>query len=833
MAGAPPAARPNPARTTFQVVVGTAAPFVEAQWTLPHDSPVVVSWAFITWQQPAPPGRARANRSKVAGAIMAGTRQPAPDQYAALRIMPFLTYEMTLVAASAFMHELDAVGAFVPAYPTMDEWLAALPNHINKMANPDLMRLASAHFYETENYAARGAAVPAELAYLFATSLGTLAYAEVDEGGPAPATSTLSRAFILLGSKDTRTERADESAWVRIAAERVQIVLLRSLHATTASASGLASTFVTTLRDVQLPSAFNRTSAEAMHALTDFEAGFAHAQGSSAEVRSVETTRILRAGHVFRAMAPVLARFTSSSEAWVEIERLEASLLPATFSSSPTLVKLSSLDTQLKATAWQSFLSHAVVANPAIAGSDLVSAMITSHTDIAAAPASGGAGPAALPSAADDGGAGGVGTGHAYGAVRDTALADALLADEARSALEKAATETGVERVETLMQSGSTLCMRSILLQESWLQNKATALSFASLDEPYLCPYFASTVCEDEDTGEVHPRLTGYVFPDKALDQMRSTKWADLPLLPIAVAVEMLKTGAKIRPVQPIEVYTVDACLRLVRETGSRLFFSLGLDLSPREGKSFTDGVDLQLKAVTFARTLPARECAEWLIFLDTEFTSSFLNGAGLHYHSKLRSGRPDHPQAEISEFVPAKNAYFINVQARLKRAEPIADLRAAVPSLFGSDEVSLAGTSSAPVKEPDDERRGKNKKKGKDKKRPDHDKEVGPGSKSGMAYEVSASEFFHTGVVFKSKEISDKYSLDPDVCLAVLLTKKSGNDALQLCPDHAGHGDMSAKCHKRPKGFDLNYIYKHYTRKATAAELKVANWSPKKKGKA
>ena len=834
MAAAAPAARPNPARTTLQVVGGTVAPFGEAQWTLTHDSPVVVSWAFINWQTPAPPARARANRSKVAGSILAGTRQPPMDQYAALRLMPFLTHELTLVAASAFLHELDAVGAFTPVYPKVDDWLDAISQYINLMADASLMRLAAANFVETENYTARGAAVPAELAYLLATPLSALAYAETEVGASPPATSALSRATILLGAKDTRAERADESAWVRIAAERVQIVLLRSLHATTASDAGLASTFVTTLTDVQLPNAFNRTSVLAMHALTDLEAGFAYAQGSAAEVRSVETPRILLAGRVFRALAPVLARFTIGAEAWVEIERLEASLLPATFSSSPTLVKLSALETHLRATAWQSFLSHAVVANPAISGPDLISAMITSHTDIAAASASGGSGPAAPPAASGDGGTGGAGTGHAYGAVRDTALADALLADEARSALEKAATQTGVERVETLMQSGSTICMRSVLLQESWLQNKATALSFASMDEPYLRPYFASTICEDEDTGEVHPRLTGYVFQDKALEVIRTPKWSGIPILEIAMAVESLRTGAKFLPVKPSEAYTVDSCLCLVRETGSRIFFSLGLDLSPQEGKSFTDGVDLQRKACTFARTLPPRENAEWMVFLDHEFRCNFLDGGGLDYHSKLRSSRPDHPQAAISAFVPAKNAFFINVPARLKRAEPIADLRAAVPSLFGADEVALAGTSSAAATPNDGNaiKPGKHKKGGKDK-RTDTDKDVGPGSKSGMAYAISDAEFFHSGVVFKSKEITDKYSLDPGVCLGVLLTKKSGNDALQLCPDHASHGDMAAKCHKRPKGFDLNYIYKHYTRKATAAELKVANWSPRKKGKA
>ena len=49
--------------------------------------------------------------------------------------------------------------------------------------------------------------------------------------------------------------------------------------------------------------------------------------------------------------------------------------------------------------------------------------------------------------------------------------------------------------------------MRAIFLQEAWLQNKASALSFCSLDEPYLRPYLAATVCEDPDTGAVPARL--------------------------------------------------------------------------------------------------------------------------------------------------------------------------------------------------------------------------------------------------------------------------------------------------------------------------------------
>ena len=67
---------------------------------------------------------------------------------------------------------------------------------------------------------------------------------------------------------------------------------------------------------------------------------------------------------------------------------------------------------------------------------------------------------------------------------------------------------------------------------------------------------------------------------------------------------------------------------------------------------------------------------------------------------------------------------------------------------------------------------------------------------------------------------------------MPVLLSKKKGADALTMCPDHAAHGDMSCAVHKRPSGFDLNYIYKNFTRAPTADENKKADWKPPSKKK-
>ena len=87
-------------------------------------------------------------------------------------------------------------------------------------------------------------------------------------------------------------------------------------------------------------------------------------------------------------------------------------------------------------------------------------------------------------------------------------------------------------------------------------------------------------------------------------------------------------------------------------------------------------------------------------------------------------------------------------------------------------------------------------------------------------------------GRVLKSAEIRKKYKLKADICLPVILSKKKGKDALELCTHPDKHGDMSAACHKRPGNFRIDQVYKDHSRKATSDELETANWAPAKKGK-
>ena len=185
-----------------------------------------------------------------------------------------------------------------------------------------------------------------------------------------------------------------------------------------------------------------------------------------------------------------------------------------------------------------------------------------------------------------------------------------------------------------------------------------------------------------------------------------------------------------------------------------------------------------------------------------------------------------------------------------MRRAEPVADFRAAFPSMFSSGIVSLPGTLAAGSQGGGKDKGGggdggngggnggKGGGKGADKKRLFDADAKGPGSKSKLAMSISTSELWLGGVVFKLPDIAQHFKVpNPDhVCWPVLLSKKKGDEALEICPDHSTHGNIKQAVHTRPANFDLSYIYKHFTRAATAGENKKAGWDKpngKKKSKA
>ena len=86
----------------------------------------------------------------------------------------------------------------------------------------------------------------------------------------------------------------------------------------------------------------------------------------------------------------------------------------------------------------------------------------------------------------------------------------------------------------------------------------------------------------------------------------------------------------------------------------------------------------------------------------------------------------------------------FLNVNARMTRAEPIADFREAFPSMFASETVHFPGTSGAGSNLHRDKDKDKEKGGGKGKRNRLFDADAsGPGSKSKLAMPISSDELW------------------------------------------------------------------------------------------
>ena len=840
----PPAQDQDDTLTRFQLITGDPDTKVEDHLALPQSSPIVASWAFMDWKLDAgPPALASAPRSKVVGALLHATRRPTLLEQSRLEELFLIDTEVLSDEATRWAQALATTEAFTPIYSQFGEWKAKANTFVPLLANPELMVIREDSFTSIEPWDPQ--AGPTVLSFLSRTSIADLIHADGDLSDEAFVPHCLARAFILLGSKDNQTERDDESSTVRLASEQITGILKRELRSESPSAAGLAQKFVSLLHDVQLPETFCMHALTPRRALREFELGYTYARAGALEAASIEAELFLNVGRQYPVFRSLLARFSSGPAAASEFNRLTSQLLPATLASSTNLVKLPALASLFERASWTETIMHLVNSAPNDSGSSLITALISSQVDILGdVDGSGGAatGAAALAGVSEEGSA-------SYGSIREQSIGDALRMQSSIDALADAAMQSGAQRVETLMLSGSVLLTRAQFLQESWLHNKHPTIAFCSLDRPYICPFFANVLTEDKVTGVCPARLQSYVFPPAELAILRTKRWSSLDIIAQALELRRLNFGTAYAPVKPSEVYVVESSLRAVREVGSRLFYALNLAFSPASGLSFTDGVDKQIEAVDFATSLPKAECAEWLTFLNAQFRTNWLDAGGEHYHSKLKTGRPDAPEAQLSEFLPMANAYYSNVDARMTRAQPVAEFRVAFPSLFSSDIVSLPGTSSSgglgrgggggglhgggkDKVDPVDPKKGN--KKGKGKAKHSDDAASGPGSKASLAKPLSDSELWFAGVVVKIDEVAKhlKISKPSDKCWPVVLTKKKGNDALEVCPDHASHGNLNQPVHQRPKGLDLNYIYKNFTRAATSSENKSADWQTLKKKK-
>ena len=839
--GGNPQSGPPAARTSFTLVLGDPSVKREDAWSLPADSPVVTSWPFVDWAfSTVAPLVASAPRSNLVGPCLMASRRPIDSSWPDLSDSDLLTSELDHVTASTWLHQMDTASAFVSVFRTFGGWIGAVPALRANAANPAALCLEADSFVEGSDYDDN---LESHLAFLRRTSLASLIRCDEELSDEDFQPHALARALTLFGSKDNSAERQDDSSDVCIHSELVGGMLARLLHMDSPSASTMSSKFITCVHVLKLPQPFLMHANQPTIVLRELERAYDYGHGTAAEASAIERACILRVGSVHLSLEPVVKRFSDSAAAAVQLERLSAELLPASLSSSNLLVKLSALDEVLCRPAWSAAVTHSLNQSPGITGFDLVTALVNSQSELSGSAAGlsgvggGGAGPLSSPTGITDAFLGNTGS---YGSVRDQSVGDALRSEESLCALLcVSGPSTGIERVDTMMRSGSVLLTRAMFLQESWLLNKTPSLGFCSLEAPNLCPHIALHLTEDEN-GVVPDRLQSYVYPKSQLDIDRTPSWSKCRTLEGQMEIQRLLRGVTYRPVVESDRYTLESALRMQSEYGGRRCFALGLSLSPQDGYSFPDCVEKQIQAVNFAKTLPSAECAEWLAFLTTNYVENCLDAGGQYYHAKLRSARPDHPDSQLDAYLPPDNMFYRNIDARMRRAEPIAELRAAFPTLLSSAPISLPGSSSQHrASEPEGEAKNKRGReggrggKGKVKAEPTA-KGSGPGSKSGWGYYIDSSHLWLCGMVFNVKDIAAHYKVvkPQDLCWPVLLTKKAGDDALQLCPESSGHGGLTSKAHKRPANFDLTYIYKNHTRKPSDAENAHAGWVPAKRSK-
>ena len=348
------AAVPAAARTTIAVIPGAAATRTEVGWLVPTDSPLVTAFAFLAWEAPAAPAAGFVvKRSSLAGAIMVAARRPIDSQLAVLDGRSFLTRELKNADASAMAHELDKVGILSQSYDLVDDWASTVKTHAAALAALPGLLLSDSSFEETDAFDARGGGRrgPSELEMLQDTSLGQLLRVTGDDCYGL-GTLTLARATWLCASKDTRVERDDPVSMLRKVAERVSALALRVMRQTSATRSSLADEFVRILQTLHLPRPFARLHSTPFEILGELNDAYSYSFGNNLEGRAVEQRHILRAPRVYAGLKQLLGAHSDTITAWVGIESLSAELLPSTVASSPLLVKLAQLDTELSTAEW-------------------------------------------------------------------------------------------------------------------------------------------------------------------------------------------------------------------------------------------------------------------------------------------------------------------------------------------------------------------------------------------------------------------------------------------------------------------------------------------------
>ena len=847
----PPAAVPAPAAAAYtlpatRITIPAGAAALGAAdddlYALKRDGPLQRAAGFADVERPAAPADARVARYQLQAAVCLAITFDLTDPavLAVLKGSNVLQHEISPTDASALIHE--AANRQLLEEP-LDDWREMATRILGCATFAAAERQIDSLRLEGDFTAAHPC--PPELEWLRLTTWYDLYAAGKRCDAERPA-CLLAMLFVLLGSRARRNTREDEASTLRTTADALEQYVrewarLRA-GASDASVARQLPWYLSALYSA-LTAEMQSQRADAALAAEDLRDGHVLLIGRSAEIAETLWRRIYH--HVMpnlSVLGELAALLPNVAGMRVQFDRLLAAFLPG-LQGEPQ-VRVHELNRRL-----EELSKRAEIIDLRNAGSTapaIVTTLIDSHSAVGAA-AGGGPGGAA---GGADASATDADAAAASGTLRHAAISAAVSARAFRDAVSESTGLEGVDLLEECFRSRSTILIRYLIDSPAWLKHAHDffgVLDYALIDR---LPYFSRSLVleggddDEDDKGYVPDLLAEYVWSKPQMSLFFGGKWGGMDVVNREAKgfteIRFLENNTDFAWIPPAMHYLLESSLTGAREHFTRLVTGIGYPAVPTKGYSVADAFKAQSDLVHYIDGLiesARREARQWA---DDLFREHILARAGALYLRVLNSASPKDDVFDC--FVDSGTPYFSLIKQKKKSQAPLVMVQRAFPHLLPTTPQSLPGSiefqGAVPAGGPagggtstEDGGKdgGKGKKRGGDKD-PKGVKDA-PGSCCTLAKVLKDGKLFLANRVYDLEGIAKELKCKvEDKCWPVLLSSKSGNLALTLCPHYQSHGGMNGKFHTAPSGFDREKLSKKYSEPATPAQAKEAGWNKKAK---
>ena len=805
---------------------------------------MATSLPFLEWFKPAAPADFALPAFQVQGVLLAAITFNGDDR-AAFSAADLLVFELDRVRCSAIAHAMANANIFAVVYS--DKFTFAKAVAESTVLDKNAIALRAANLSRMEAFTTAGAGPgPAELGYLLKVSWWSL----LQEGSRLSAShpcELASQLLLLLGTRSRRNARADDGSSVRISSELFKAYVAGWSKLPAGSSDGAVASkvapFLSAAHQRLLISM--RTAPFSLEgARADLLDSYTLLTGRETEVHAVLWQRA--AGSSWGLSLDALRPLVSNVAVYrAQMERLLGFYL-ASLSSKDPFVLLPDLERKLSDLGKHGEIVDLVAANADL--SSVVTALI-SGSDVATLSVGGGGGAGTSSSTTVSTDGGGAGSSTLTARNIDAAISTKTF----RDAVDDCKPLNGLDFVERNFRSGNALLVRYGATAPGFLRprhphfERFHAQLFARL------PYFSYSLVLDAATGQVPDPLIDHLWDTNEMEHFIQGRWLsmDVPNLGFLPS-RGAKNGTKYARVEESDFFIVESVLKGYNEFFDRLLTAVNYPVAPTSGHSLDECIEKQIEVVQYIEGLPPSERDTWYPWARDNFRDNAVGLAQANYVDYITSSQPS--AAAYENYLPAgRDAFFKNIDSRLKKAAPITIVRQAFPSLWPSAPIHLPGTTPAAPLAPLLCGGGGGVGAG-----------GGGGGGGGAAVVVAGGGGGGAGGggggAGKSKRLATDGKicamLDSDTlflagrqldigkaakemkfdkskhCFCVLCSNKEGDDLLKLCPEPDKHGGLNSTFHTPFKGFVRNEFSKKYSAPATAAQMLAVGWNDARKKK-